>query len=137
MKNRQREKGVVLLMVIGFSLVTFVGLMGLLFVLRANIRNLEAFSQRARAYYLCETGASVGILDIAKGNIGAPPKWKSRTFPYTMGSRTYTVKYDIDKPDNVWMILATVGPPDFDRTYHLRVGGRRAFPIFSRGFPGK
>jgi len=137
MKDKQRQKGVVLFMVLGLSLVLFIGIIGLLFVLRANIRNIEAFKERAQAYYLCETGASVAILDIADGKIGSGSnQWTTRTFNYPVGGKTYSITYTVTKTTTgEWQIIS--GVAGFNRTYKLRVGGRRAFPIFIRGFAGK
>jgi hypothetical protein len=138
--SSEKEKGIVLLMVIGLVLVVFVGIIGLLFVLEARRRNLEAFKERARAYYLCELGASVAILDIGRGKIGSKPdQWTERTFDYLIPeeNRTYEINYAITRPAGQWQIISSVGPPGFHRTYKLRVGGRRAFPYFIRGFGGK
>lgn len=139
MFDKQRQKGVVLLMVMGLSLVLFIGIAGLLFVLRANIRNIEAFKERARAFYLCETGASVAIMDIARGKIGTGPgKWTERTFDYTMGDKTYPIYYKVTRSAGQWKIVSIVNASaGFNWTYKLRVGGQRAFPIFIRGFAGK
>ncbi len=134
----QKQKGFVLLMVIGLSLAISIGIASLLFFLRSNVRNIEAFEERARAYYLCETGASLAILDIAHGKIGTGEgQWTERTFNYSVGDKAYPIRYRVTKSAGQWMILAWVDASSgFSRTYKLRVGGRRAFPIFIRGFSG-
>jgi len=136
MKDKPSQKGVALLMVVGLSLVLFIGLIGLFFVLTTNLRNLEALKERTEAYYLCETGASVAILDIAHGKIGSGPnQWTTRTFNYRVGDKTYSIKYTITKTTGVWQIISEVA--GFNRPYKLTVVGIRAFPIFIRGFAGK
>lgn len=139
MRDKQNQKGMVLLMVAGLSLILFVGIIGLLFVLEANIRHIEAFRERAEAYYLCETGASVAILDIAQGKIGSGPgQWTQRTFNYSVGDKIYPIQYKVTKSAGQWQIVSWVDSSvGFKRTYKLRMGGRRAFPIFIRGFAGK
>jgi len=142
MKDRQDQKGIVLLLVIGLSLILFIATMGLLFVLRANTRNIESIRERIEAYYLCETGASVAILDIAAGRIGhGSGQWTTRTFNYTMNNKTYPISYTVTKVRETggqWQIISEVGSQaGFMHTYKLRVGGRRAFPIFIKGFAGK
>jgi hypothetical protein len=115
------------------------GIVGILFVLRANIRNSEAFKERAKAYYLCETGASIAILDIRNGRIGnGSGQWTEHAYNYSMGGTTYSISYKVEKERGAWLITSWVGPASgFSRTYKLKVGGQRAFPIFIRGFPGK
>ncbi len=145
MRNRDRQKGVALLVVSGIALVFFAAVMGLLFVLDANIRSLESVKEHTVAYYLCETGASKFITEISNGNIGygtnptsGVKQWTQKTFDYVMGTKTYHIKYTVSKATGVWDIVSEVGQSSgFSRTYKLRVRGRRAFPIFIRGFAGK
>lgn len=139
MRDKQREKGIILLMVSGLSLVIFVGIMGLLFVLGAHTRKAEAFKERAKAYYLCEVGASVAILDIANAKIGTGPgRWTQRRFDYKIEDKTYQINYQVTKSRGRWQIVSWVDSSSgFNRTYKLRVGGQRAFPIFIWGFAGK
>jgi len=126
-------------MVIGFSQVIFMTILALLFMLRANMRNLASFKERAEAYYLCETGASVAILDISRGSIGeGVGKWMNRSFDYDMGRKVYHISYVVTKINGQWHIVSEVGPSSgFSKTYKLNFGGRRAFPWFIRGFGGK
>lgn len=127
-------------MVSGLSLIIFIGMMGFLFILGAYTRKGEAFKERVKAYYLCETGASVAILDIAKGKIGSGAgQWLQRNFNYNVEGGTYQINYKVSKQRGQWQIISWVGPSSgFSRTYRLRVGGQRSFPIFIRGgFPGK
>lgn len=140
MQSKKDQKGVVLLMVMGLSLVLFVGITGLLFVLKANIRSREAFKERIEAYYLCETGAAVAILDIRAGHIGrGRGQWTQRTFDYGVDNITYRIHYEISKTHaGFWQIVSSVGPSSgFYRTYKLKVVGQRSVPIFIWGFPAK
>ena len=138
MRKTASQKGVALLLVIGFSIVIFMTIIALLFTLRANLRNLASFKERTEAYYLCETGASVALLDIAAGKIGmGVGKWTQRSFDYAMGGGIYNITYVVTKKNGQWDIVSSVGPQSgFARTYKLRIGGRRAFPWFIRGFGG-
>jgi hypothetical protein len=139
MKNYKKQKGGILIfLVIAFFLIAAIGIGGLLFVLMTHLRTAEALKERTQAYYLCETGASVAILDIARGAIGTGPGQRlTHTFDREMGGETYQVKYTVSKSAGMWNIVAEVGPPRFNRTYKLRIGGMRSFPIFIRGFGGK
>ena len=135
----QNKKGVLILLVSALSIIICLGILIILFVLRANALNLEAFNERAVAYYLCETGASVAIVDQGKGRIGkGPGQWTARAFNYEMGGKNYPLNYEVTKVSGTWQIVSWVGPAaGFSHTYKLRVGGKRAFPIFIRGFAGK
>ena len=135
----RNKKGVLILLVSALSIIICLGILVILFVLRANALNLEAFRERAVAYYLCETGASVAILDIGKGRVGrGAGQWTKRTFNYTMGGRTYPLNYEVTKVAGQWQIVSWVEPSaGFSHRYKLRVGGMRAFPLFIRGFAGK
>jgi hypothetical protein len=139
MQKTASQKGIALLLVIGFSLMIFMTILALLFALRANMRNLSSFKERAEAYYLCETGASVALLDISQGNVGAGVgQWTERSFDYEMGGALYNITYVVTKKNGRWDIVSSVGPQaGFSKTYKLRIGGRRAFPWFIRGFGGK
>ena len=135
----RNNKGVLILLVSALSILICLGILILLFVLRANALNLDAFRERAIAYYLCETGASVAIVDIGKGRVGTGAgQSPSRTFNYTMGSKTYAINYEVTKTGGQWQIISWVEPSaGFSHRYKLRVGGMRAFPFFIRGFGGK
>ncbi|MFA5363120.1 MAG: hypothetical protein WC335_07790 [Candidatus Omnitrophota bacterium] len=133
------NRGVLILLVSALSIIICLGILILLFVLRANALNLEAFRERAIAYYLCETGASVAIVDIGKGRIGTGTgQYTSRTFDYEMGRQTYPINYEVTKVAGQWQIISWVdSSAGFSHRYKLRVGGMRAFPFFIRGFGGK
>lgn len=122
-----------MLLVICFSMVIFMSIIALLFTLRANLRNLASFKERTEAYYLCETGASVALILISNGKIKPQD-----SFDYKMGGKIYNISYEAKKSNGgLWDIVSSVGPASgFSYTYKLRVGGRRAFPWFIRGWPG-
>lgn len=137
MRARSGEKGVVLVLVCGFILVVSIVLLGTYIHLRGRVHDVEIFTDRTKAYYLCETGASVAILDIGKGKIGTGPgKWTERTFNFTVGEGIYPIHYEVDKVRGQWMIVSSVDSPlGLDIRYSLKVGGRRAFPIFIKARP--
>jgi hypothetical protein len=138
MRKTSSQKGVALLLVIGFSMVIFMSIIALLFTLRANLRNLASFKERTEAYYLCETGASVVLILISNGKIGTGPgQTMQDTFDYKMGGKLYYISYKVKKANGQWDIISSVGPSSgFSYTYKLHVCGRRAFPWFIRGWPG-
>lgn len=137
------RKGVALLMVSGVSLIIFMGILLVLFILQATTANVSQASERAVAYYLCETGASVAIIDIGEKRIGkGPGQWTQRTFSFDCLGKIYKIRYKITKESGQWSIVSEVGPgvdleSDLTRTYALYVRGQRAFPIFIRGFGGR
>ncbi len=135
----RNKKGILILLVSALSIIICLGILILLFVLRANALNLEAFRERAIAYYLCETGASVAILDIGHGRVGSGAGQSlTRTFNYAMGGKTFPINYEVSKTaDGQWQVISWVdSSAGFSHRYKLRVGGMRAFPIFIRGFGG-
>jgi len=135
----KNNKGIAILLVSALSLIICIGIIAILFALRSNAQNLESFKERALAYYLCETGASVAILDIAHGRVGTgATQWTERTFNYPIGTLSYPVNYKITKTAGQWIIVASVNAQaGFKHTYKLKVGGTRSFPVFIRGFAGK
>lgn len=139
LSNRRKEKGVVLLMVSALCMVIFIGITGLLFVLRANTNNMELFKERAIAYYLCETANSVFLVDKHAGKIGSGPgQWWSREFDYNVNGRAYRLRYDGSyiAGANRWKCIGSV-ISGFKRVYKLDTESTTGFPIFVRGLPGK
>jgi len=146
-KAKTSQRGIVLFLVLGLSILLFIGLLGLFFLLTANIRNLEAFKERAEAYYVCETGASLAISQGVCGQAQtAYPSLVTGTLPYSFDytiedhtyTKSYTINYIAEWASGVCTVKSSVGPlSGFKRTYTLEVKGQRAFPIFTRGFPGK
>jgi len=133
-----KEKGIALFLVLFVSLVLFIVIMGLVYVLGANLRQLDTYDERARAFYLCETAISIGTLDIANGKIGhLAGQWTERTVNLVLDDKTYPIKYTVSRDEQRrWIIIARTAE-GFTRSYNLKGGGRRAFPIFIRGFAGK
>lgn len=149
MAARERQKGIILFIVICVTLIIFAGIAGLLFVLDANYRGLRSIKERTQAFYLCEVGASVAIMDITNGCIGTAgntgpacriqdvSRWTSNEFDYPMGDRTHRIKYTVTKIDGAWQIVSEVGPSEiFHRVYKLRLGAKMTFPLFIRGRAG-
>lgn len=139
--HHRRKKGLILLLVSGLSISVFAVMMLMLFIFNANLRQVTSFKERTKAYYLCETGASVAILDIANGKIGTGQGQRTEwAFPFTIDGRSYPIHYKITKQSGQWHITSWIDKNEsgFSRTYKLHVGGTRAFPFFIRGgFPGK
>jgi len=127
-----------LFLVLFISLVLFIVIIGLLHVLGTNLRQVEAYDERTKAYYLCETAASVGLLDMRNGKIGHESgQWTERTVNLVLDGKTYPVKYTFTRSANGRATITMDTSSGFQRIYHLRVGGRRAVPIFIRGFGGR
>ena len=125
-------------LVLFISLVLFIVIIGLLYVMGTNLRQVEAYDARTKAYYLCETATSVGLLDMRNGKIGhGAGQWTQRTVNLVLDGKTYPVRYTFTRSaTGVWTITTDTSS-GFPRIYHLRVGGRRAVPIFIRGFGGR
>ena len=121
------------------SLVLFIVIIGLLYILGANLRQLQAYDERTRAYYLCETAASVAILDIANGKIGyGAGQWTERTINLVLDGQSYPVKYTVSRENREWVVISHIASgTGFNQNYNSRVGGQRAFPIFIKGFGGR
>ncbi len=126
-------------MVLFISLVLFIVIIGLLYILGANLRQLQAYDERTRAYYLCETAASVAILDIGQGKIGTGAgQWTEKTINLVLDGQSYPVKYVVSRENQQWVIISKItAGAGFRQNYNSRVGGRRAFPIFIKGFGGR
>lgn len=117
-------------------LVVFLGIMALLFVLRANTNNMELFKERTKAYYLCETANALFLVDKVKARIGNNPgQWWSREFDYTVADQTYRLRYDgsYDASTNRWRSVGSV-ISGFKRVYKVDSESMTGFPIFIRGF---
>ncbi len=135
----RKKKGIALFLVLFISLLLFIVIIGLLYILGANLRQLQAYDEKTKGYYLCETAASVAILDIGKGNIGPDPgQWKQRTFNFVLDGVSYPVSYTVSRENQRWIVITDISS-GFKRPYHLRVGGTRGFLIFiiKGGFAGK
>ena len=118
-------------MVLFTSLILFIITIGLLYMLGANLRQLQAYDKKTNCYYFCETGASMGLLDFARGRIGAGGgQWVTRTFNMDVDGTSHQVTYAFTRHQGEWTITVS------SEGCHLRVRGPRAFPIFIRGFGG-
>jgi len=135
-----KKKGIALFLVLFTSLILFIVVIGLLYILGANLRQLETYDERTRAYYLCETAASVAILDIRNDKIDiGPGQSTERTVNVVLDGNTYPVQYTVSRDNQgEWVIISKItAGASFKRNYNSRVGGRRAFPIFIKGFGGR
>lgn len=131
-----RPKGVVLLFVLGLSGIIAVVIVTLLIHLRAQVSRQELWLDRIRAYYLCQTGLSVAMLDLSAGRVPTliPGRSYVKHFTFYMGPRAYEVNYQITNQGGKRVFSVSVPSPCGLRyTYYLGAVGRRAFPIFIRG----
>jgi len=130
----------------GLALIFTLGLMGLIIViiatllthLKAQISRQQLWMDRVKAQYLCQTGLSVAMLDLAAGRVPSLSSGQTytRTFTFTMGARAYDVTYKITNDSGKRIFYVTVpSPQGLDFTYSLRASGQRAFPAFIRGKP--
>ena len=127
-----KQKGIALFLVLFTSLIFFIIIIGLLYILGANLRQLQAYDKKTEGFYLCETAASLAILDIRNHRVGSGPgQWLERSFNLVLDGISHPISYTVGKQNGEWTIVSTSGDS------HLRVGGIRAFPIFIRGFAGR
>jgi hypothetical protein len=135
------SKGAGLILALGAIGIISVVVATLLLSLSSRLRRVEIWMDRTKAYYLCQTGLSVAMLDLAAGRVPAsiPAAGYSRTFSFPMGGRYYNVTYKITTETEGWRRIkaSTSSPLGLGYAYYLESGGRRAFPIFIRGFGGK
>ncbi|MFA6583704.1 MAG: hypothetical protein WCS77_05345 [Elusimicrobiaceae bacterium] len=135
MLKKLNNKGYALVLVLGIVVIMASTVASIVILMRGRASDLENILDRTTAYYLCETGASVAVLDIAAGKIKAGNT--TRTFDFTIGDQSYKVRYVVKKVSGVWAIESSVASPlRLGATYTLKVGGQRAFPIFIKGFGG-
>lgn len=140
MLKMKQSKGVGLILALGAIGIISVVVATLLLSLGGRVRRAETWLDRTKAYYLCETGLSVALLDLAAGSVPSPipPGGHSRTFSFSMGGRSYNITYRITaEAEGRRRIRASVSSPlGLGYTYYLESGGRRAFPIFIRALGG-
>jgi len=137
MKKIKNTKGAVVLVSI-FAVMLFINLalLTLYAVTKARIDFTRSNIDKALAYYLCETGTSVAMLDFAHGKIGTSQgQWTERAFDYIVGSKRYSINYKISRPSGGDYKVVT-GVSIGGKNYSLVAGGARAFPVFIRGFAG-
>ncbi|MDD4004847.1 MAG: hypothetical protein PHW69_06540 [Elusimicrobiaceae bacterium] len=145
-----KNRGYALMMVLGMVALMASTIACLSILTRGRLDDLQLTLDRTTAYYLCESAASIAVLDIRYGNVSTTPpagfvynsseKSVTRTVNITIGSqygfdtstaRTYPVRYVVTKPSGVWSIKTSVSSPfGAGYRYTLHVGGKRAFPFF-------
>jgi len=131
----------------GIALIFTLGLIGLITVviatlllnLRFQIAREEVWLDRVKAYYLCQTGLSVAMLDLSAGRVPTLTAGHSysKTFAFPMGPHTYNITYTISMGSNgTRTFRASVSSPlGLSHTYYLDSSGRRSWPLFIRGKP--
>lgn len=139
------RRGYALMMVLGMVVIMASTIACLNILTRGRVDDLHLTLDRTTAYYLCETGASVAMLDIGRGrvykNVSIPSMNISynafdnsvkRTFNFSIGSQVYPITYVVSKAGGDWNIKSTVSSPyGLGYIYQLEVGGKRAFPFFN------
>lgn len=136
--GRGGERGMALVLVLGIVSVAAVTVSGLFTLLRSRTLDLAVAEDRLSAQYLCETAASAALLDIARGKVGTGAgRWTRRSFPFSVGARVHELSYSVKKSGAQWEIETSVkSPGSLGLTYTMRLGGRRAFPIYVLGGEG-
>jgi len=135
MKN---SRGVALIFALGLSGLVIVIITTLLIHLKSEVARQQLWLDRIKGHYLCQTGLSVAMLDLSLGKVPSLSGGQSytKTFAFTMGSRTYNITYEITNERGRRVFRVTVpSPGGLDYTYSLGATGRRAFPVFIRGKP--
>ena len=138
-KSRARDRGgYVLIFVLCVSVIILGIIAAVLVYTQGSFGDHRVTLDRQIAQYLCETGASVAILDMNAGHIGTKSgQWMSRTFTFTVGSSNYASNYQAYNETGVWAIVSWVQSPlGLNTIYHTTIMGRMAFPIFVKGFGG-
>ena len=121
----------------GLVLLFAIAELTLFSIIKYRLKNLEVWTNNVKAYYLLESAASVAVKDMGRGRIGTTgEKWTERDVPIPLGGDTFNVHYKVSKSAGQWFVTTSINSPKLgNRTYHLRLGGLRAFPIFIRGRP--
>ena len=138
------NRGYALMLVLGMVALMASTIACLSILTRGRVDDLQLTLDRTTAYYLCESGASQGVLDIRAGTAKAgSPGYNSSTrkitrtlsFPvtnhYSGQTTTYTITYEIYKEGGAWRVRSKIPSPyNMGYLYTLTVGGQRAFPFF-------
>jgi hypothetical protein len=134
-----RARGVALIFTLGIILLVSVVIATLLLNLKFQIGRQEIWLDRVKAYYLCQTGLSVAMLDLSKGKVPTLPAGQSysKTFSFPMGSKSYNITYTITMQSNGNRTFraSVLSPFGLGYTYRLDSRGRRPWPLFIRGKP--
>ena len=141
MRSPQNRIGsVAITAVLGITVTLTLAVLLLYTLVNVKIDALHGYKDRFAAYYLCETGISVAMLDFAQGKIGKNPgQWAERDFDYEVNGKKYKIHYKISRPSgaaNYKVTSSVKSPYGLNKTYYLTASGPRAFPIFIRGFAG-
>ena len=140
MKLRNPKGSVAIMLVSSITIVLTLAVLYLYILINARIDAMHGYKDRFLAYYLCETGISIAMLDFGKGHIGNSKKqWTERNLDFEIDGKAYAIYYKITKaPGSAdYKILSMVKSPlGLDRTYYMTATGPRAFPLYIRGFGG-
>ncbi|MDP8229802.1 MAG: hypothetical protein P9L93_01715 [Candidatus Gorgyraea atricola] len=140
MKLRNPKGSVAIMLVSSITIVLTLAVLYLYILINARIDSIHGYKDRFLAYYLCETGISIAMLDFGEGNIGPSRRqWTERNLEFEIDGKPYAIYYNITKaPGSAnYKILSMVKSPfGLDRTYYMTASGPRAFPLYIRGFGG-
>jgi hypothetical protein len=139
-KIKSKSGAVAITVVVVITLSLTLAVLLLYILVNAKLDSILGYKDRVIAYYLCETGISVAMLDFGRGNIGkGKNQWTERSFDFDIGKKKYAIHYKITRPSgstNYKVTSSVKSPLGFKRSYYLTAAGPRAFPIFIRGFAG-
>lgn len=140
MKLRNPKGSVAIMLVSSITIVLTLAVLYLYILINARIDAMHGYKDRFLAYYLCETGISIAMLDFGQGKIGNSKKqWTERNLDFEIGGKDYAIYYNITKAHGSadYKITSMVKSPlGLDRTYYMTAAGPRAFPLYIRGFGG-
>lgn len=141
MKLRNPKGSVAIMLVSSITIILTLAVLYLYILINARIDAMHGYKDRFLAYYLCETGISIAMLDFGQGKIGNHPRrqWTARNLDFEIDGKDYAIYYNITKAEGSpnYKILSMVKSPlGLDRTYYMTAAGPRAFPLYIRGFGG-
>lgn len=131
MPTQNKKGSIAIIVVLGTTLTLTLAVMTLYVLVNAKLTSLKSNKEKFIAYYLCETGISGAMYDLANGTKRTET---NNNFDYTIGDKTYKIHYDITKIAANYEIIGSTTINN--KTYYLKAGGKRAFPIFIKGYAG-
>ncbi|MEW6008077.1 MAG: hypothetical protein AB1629_00365 [Candidatus Omnitrophota bacterium] len=149
----KHSKGIVLILAVGLIFILSLSTVVIFTMLRLDTSRALRWIDATKAYYLCEAGISMALIDIRNGTV---PVSKDKVFAYRIlgePSEAFDIYYRIEEPGpGRTKITAAVQSPFnlktkesipvppvgaiWNNVYILEAGGRRAFPIFILDRPG-
>ncbi len=129
-----RKKGFILIVIAGFSLIVFAGIIAILYMYGGQIRHIGYYEERLKAYYLCEAGVSKAIYRIKKGERISDSIDNPEKFTFILGNESYVINY-IGKGEASNLVIHSWVKMPSGKIYHLKVGGaKQQWPVFIKGY---